>query len=260
LKPEAARNLNAGLVFTPGGAGGSGGGGALRVTADYYRINVHDAIDSLTDANPDYIPDQCYTSVNLSSLLCALITRTPAGPSAGQISRITAPDQNIGAIDTDGIDLGTTYQMPLRFGGKVRFDWQSTVLLDYRVQETPGSAFIQEAGTFPNLTSAGSLTRWRSLLTTGYDRSAWTVEWTMQLLGGARVLGEPANTPFSTAPALVYHDISVEWRGAPLTVAVGVDNLFNRQPPTLIDGVTNTNTNTFDVIGRSFYVHAVARW
>jgi outer membrane receptor protein involved in Fe transport len=272
LKPEASRNLNAGLVFTPGGAGagagtdagaragGSAGGGALRVTADYYRIDVHNAIDSLTDANPDYIPDQCYSSVNLSSPLCALITRTPSGPSAGQISRITAPDQNIGAIDTDGIDLATTYQMPLRFGGRLRLDWQSTVLLDYRVQETPGSAFIQEAGTFPNLTSAGSLTRWRSLLTTGYDRGAWTAEWTMQLLGGARVLGESANTPFSTAPAIVYHDISVQWQGTPLTVAVGVDNLFNRQPPTLIDGATNTNTNTYDVIGRLLYVHASGRW
>jgi outer membrane receptor protein involved in Fe transport len=82
----------------------------------------------------------------------------------------------------------------------------------------------------------------------------------MQLLGGARVLGESANTPFSTAPAIVYHDISVQWQGTPLTVAVGVDNLFNRQPPTLIDGATNTNTNTYDVIGRLLYVHASGRW
>jgi outer membrane receptor protein involved in Fe transport len=253
LKPEASRNFNAGLVFTPGGVS------ALRLSADYYRIDVHDAIDSLADANPNYIPDQCYASVNLSSPLCALITRTPSGPSAGQISRIDAPDQNIGAIETDGIDFGMTYRRPLG-AGTLRLDWQSTLLLDYAVQETPGSPFIQEAGTFPNVSTAGSLARRRSLLTTGYDRGPWTVEWSVQFLGGARVLGALPNTPFDSVPTIVYHDVGVEWRRAPFSVRLGVDNLSNQRPPTLIDGVTNTNVATYDVVGRSFYVHASAKW
>jgi len=253
LRPEASRNVNAGWVFTPGAIP------MLRLSADYYRIDVHNAIDSLTDANPNYIPDQCYASVNLSSPLCALITRTPSGPSAGQISRISAPDQNIGAIETDGIDLGMTYRRPLG-AGTLRLDWQSTLLLDYAVQETPGSAFIQEAGTFPNVSSAGSLTRWRSVFTTGFDRGPWTIEWSAQYLGGARVLGEPPDTPFSSAPAIVYHDVGAEWRRAAFTFRIGVDNLTNQRPPTLIDGVTNTNVNTYDVVGRSFYAHAGAKW
>jgi outer membrane receptor protein involved in Fe transport len=254
LKPEASRNLNAGLVLTPGGIP------ALRLSVDYYRIDVHDAIDSPADANPNYIPDQCYSSVHLSSPLCALITRIPSGPSAGQISRIEAPDQNIGAIDTDGIDAGMTFEWLLGARGKLRLDWQSTVLLDYRVQETPGSAFIEEAGTFPNLSSAGSLTRWRSLFATGYDRGAWTLEWTAQLLGGARVLGEPAATPFGSAQSVIYHDVEAEWRAACFAIQVGVDNVTDQRPPTLLDGATNTNTNTYDTIGRSFHVHASARW
>ncbi len=182
LKPEASRNLDAGLVFTPLAIP------ALRMSADYYRIAVHDAIDSLADANPNDIPEQCYSSVNLSSPLCALITRTPSGPSAGQISRIEAPDQNIGTIETAGIDLGAAYRRALGASGTLRLDWQATLLLDYAVQETPGSTFIQEAGTFPNISSAGSLTRRRSLFTTGYDHGPWTVEWSVQLLGGAHVL------------------------------------------------------------------------
>jgi len=254
LTPEASRNVNAGVVFTPGDVP------ALRLSADYYRIEVHHAIDSLADDNPNYIPDQCYASVNFSSPLCALITRTPSGPSAGQISRIEAPDQNIGAIETDGIDLGMSYRRPLGATGTLRLDWQSTLLLDYSVEETPGSAFIQEAGSFPNISSAGSLTRCRGLFITGYDRGPWTAEWSVQFLGGARVLGEPPDTPFSKAPAIMYHDVSVEWRRAPYGVRVGVDNLTNQRPATLIDGVTNTNVNTYDVVGRAFYVHATAKW
>jgi outer membrane receptor protein involved in Fe transport len=254
LKPEASRNLDAGLVFTPGAIP------ALRVSADYYRIDVHDAIDSLADANPNDIPEQCYSSVNLSSPLCALITRTPSGPSAGQISRIGAPDQNIGAIETAGIDLGAAYRRALGASGTLRLDWQATLLLDYAVQETPGSTFIQEAGTFPNISSAGSLTRRRSLFTTGYDHGPWTVEWSVQLLGGAHVLGESSDTPFSSAPAVVYHDISAQWQAAPFSIRVGVNNLTDRRPPTLIDGATNTNVNTYDVIGRLVYLHAAAQW
>jgi outer membrane receptor protein involved in Fe transport len=254
LKPEASRNFNAGLVFTPRDVS------ALRISADYYRIDVHDAIDSLADANANYIPDQCYESASLSSPLCALITRTPSGPSTGQISRILAPDQNIGAIETDGVDLGLTYRRSFGAGGTLRLDWQSAVLLDYSVQETPGGVFIQEAGTFPNVASAGSLTRWRSLWTTGYDIGAWTAEWSVQFLGGARVLGESAAMPFSSAPAIVYHDVGADWRRGPFSIRVGVDNLTNQRPPTLIDGVTNTNANTYDVVGRSFYVHAAAKW
>ncbi len=31
---------------------------------------------------------------------------------------------------------------------------------------------------------------------------------------------------------------------------LGVDNLLDVRPPTLIDGLTNTSTPTYDVVGR----------
>ena len=50
------------------------------------------------------------------------------------------------------------------------------------------------------------------------------------------------------------------WRLGPLAIDFGIDNLANQTPPTLIDGVTNTNTNTYDVVGRSIHLHAQARF
>lgn len=252
LKPEASRNLNAGIVFTPQAMPG------LSLSADYYRIKVREAIDSYSDFEPNYIPDQCYSSLKLSSPLCSLIIRTPSGPSAGQISRILAADENIGAIDTDGIDLQSGYRTNLGVWGTLRFDWHATVLLDYRVQEAPGTNFVQEAGTFPNVSSAGSLTRFRSFWVAADDQGPWTVEWTMRYLGAARVLGIDAGSPFGSVPGIFYHDLSATRRFSGLTVDCGVSNLTNRRPPTLIDGVTNTNTATYDVVGRSFHVHAQA--
>jgi outer membrane receptor protein involved in Fe transport len=254
LRPEASRSLNAGIAFTPTAPAGS------TFSADYYRIEVHDAIDSYADFNPNYIPDQCYASLRLSSPLCALIIRTLQGPSAGQISRILAPDENIGAIDTDGIDLGSRYQADLGACGLLRLDWHATVLLDYRVQEVPGGGFVQEAGSFPSVASAGSLTRFRSFFTAADDRGPWTLEWTLRYIGAARVLGLDPGAPFSSAPGIFYQDLALTRRFSGVTIDVGVDNLANQRPPTLIDGVTNTNVNTYDVVGRFLHLHATARF
>jgi outer membrane receptor protein involved in Fe transport len=254
LKPEASRNLNAGVEITPPFIG------TLTLDADYYRIRVRNAIDSLSDYDPSYIPDTCFTSANLSSPLCRMITRTPSGPSAGQISQIRAPDANIGAIDTEGIDAAAHYRIELGDTRRLKFDWSATLLLDYRVQETPTSGYLQEAGTFPNLASAGSLTRTRALLATAYDTGAWTWSWTLRYIGAAKVLGDDSSAPFAGAPGIFYHDTSVEWRSRHVDLVLGIDNVANQKPPTLIDGVTNTNPNTYDVVGRYAYLRVSGRW
>jgi iron complex outermembrane receptor protein len=183
-----------------------------------------------------------------------MIVRIAGGPSAGQISVINAPDQNIGAIDTNGLDLSVGYQFAMLPAETLSLDWQNTVLLNYRVQETPGAAFLQEAGTFPSLPSSGSLTRYKSLLSLAFKTRQWSASWSIRYLGGARVLGEDAGAPFASTPGVWYHDLGASLQTARTTWRVGVDNLADRHPPTLIDGTSNTSLNTYDVIGRFVYV------
>jgi outer membrane receptor protein involved in Fe transport len=250
LKPEYSRNYSVGTVLTPGRVPN------FMLSIDYYDILVHAAIDSLSDADPNYIPDQCLLSPGLSSPLCALIRRTPAGPGAGQISLINAPDQNIGAIETDGLDLAATYRYPFDANRTLSVDWQNTVLFDYRVQETPAGAFVQQAGTFPSLVDAGSLTRYKGLLGVSYQSGCWSGDWSVRVIGAARVAGDAAAVPFSRAPALDYNDVGAGFRASKLTLRFGIDNAFNRRPPTLVDGISNTNLNSYDAIGRYFHLSA----
>ena len=84
--------------------------------------------------------------------------------------------------------------------------------------------------------------------------------WTVRYIGGASVLGQDPATPLSRAPGVFYHDVSLTRRLGAYTIDCGIDNLANQRPPTLIDGVTNTNTNTYDVVGRSFHVRGEARF
>jgi outer membrane receptor protein involved in Fe transport len=39
-----------------------------------------------------------------------------------------------------------------------------------------------------------------------------------------------------------------------LTAMAGIDNLADTRPPTLIDGETNTDTSTYDVVGRLIWM------
>ncbi len=246
LTPESSRNLTIGTVLTPASLAD------LAITADYYDIRLKNAIDSLSDADPNFIPNQCYASRNLSSPTCALITRIPSGPDAGQISKIVSPDENIGAIRTDGFDLGLTYRLKLGDSGQLSFDWQNSFLFDYLVQETPGSPTVQYAGTFASLVNSGSYSRYKTLLATSFEEGAWTYGWTTRYIDGAKVQGQDIAL-YAKAPGIFYQDLEVSWRRAPVVLRFGIDNLLDQRPPTLIDGLSNTNLSSYDVIGRFFY-------
>lgn len=250
LTPESSRNFTAGAVLTPRWIPD------LAVSADYYDIRIKNAINALSDADPNFMPDQCYASANLSSPYCALITRIPTGPNAGQISNILSPDENIGAINTNGVDVGVTWGVTLERLGRLSFDWQNSFLLNYLVKEAPGQPFVQYAGSFPGLVDAGSFARYKSSLATSFEREPWQVGWTVRYIDGAKVQGQDEVALYSKAPGIFYHDVEAAWKMAHLTVHFGIDNLFDQKPPTLMDGQSNTNLNSYDVVGRFFYLGA----
>ncbi len=242
LVPETSHNVTVGVALTPRIAPG------LTATADYYRYDIENAIDSLADTDANFIPDTCYESPNLSSPLCSVIQRTASGPNAGQINRILALDSNIDSILTDGLDFDVAYHASL--GREVTFnmDWQSNYLLNFIVGAEGTST--QYAGYFASLVNTGSYARFKSLLATTVRAGPWTFGWRVHYIGGAAVLGQdPSATPFASAPAVWYHDLVASYHRGRVTYTVGADNVFDRKPPILLDGQSNTNLNTYDIDG-----------
>ena len=45
-----------------------------------------------------------------------------------------------------------------------------------------------------------------------------------------------------------------------VSASIGVDNLFDRDPPFYLDGSTNSVTNSYDYIGRFFYFKVLAKF
>jgi iron complex outermembrane receptor protein len=245
LHPEQAENQLLGATLTPPAWP------FLSMGADWYQYRIRDAIDSLEDTNPNFIPDVCYASAHLRSPLCRLITRIPGGGNAGQISRILGLDENVGTIKTSGIDGTIGVSLPQTGYGRLKLGWQTTWLLNYRLHTDGVPGFTQYAGSFPGLTAVGSYARLRSRATADWTTGPWSLGWTGRFISGAHVLGETG--PFSKAPDVLYQDVDISRRFGRLLAAAGIDNIADLRPPTLLDGETNTDTSTYDVVGRLFW-------
>jgi outer membrane receptor protein involved in Fe transport len=252
LSPEASRNQSFGAVLAPAAWPG------FSLAIDWWRVRVDHAIDSLADTDPNLIPDTCLRSAGLSSPLCALIGRTGGGPQSGQISRILALDENIGTIRTSGIDFDLTAAQPLGAFGTLHLDGQATWLLDYKIAEIGQSGATQYAGTFPGLSGVGLYARLRGRVEATLDTGPWSFSWTARASSGGRVLDDPG--PYANAPAILYQDITASRSFGRVTLMAGIDNLGDVAPPRLIDGLTNTDTNIYDVVGIFGWTRVVANF
>ena len=247
LKPESSHNLTFGTVLTPKFLKG------LSIAADYYQYHIIDAINSLADTNSNFIPETCYESQSLSSPLCALVERTSSGPNAGQINRILALDANVDAIMTDGLDFDVNYRHALSKWASITISWQTNYLLNYSIRSSGETS--QYAGHFASLTNTGSYAHVKSLLATTIRAGNWTLGWRVHYIGGATVLDQdPKTTPYTSAPAVWYHDLVASYQHKGVIYTLGVDNVGDRKPPTLLDGLSNTNLNTYDIDGPFIYL------
>jgi outer membrane receptor protein involved in Fe transport len=80
-------------------------------------------------------------------------------------------------------------------------------------------------------------------------------------MSGGHVLGEAAATTlFTKAAPEFYQDISMTRKFKRFSLLLGIDNVTNQAPPTLVDGVTNTDTNSYDVVGIFLWGRVVARF
>src|SRR5690606_33757873 len=99
LVPETADTLTLGVVLQPDG----GFLGRFRASADYFDIQIEDAISTLGQQN---IATRCSQGDALS---CSLITRD----AGGIITNITDTFQNVNSLIARGVDLELTYRQPL---------------------------------------------------------------------------------------------------------------------------------------------------
>ncbi len=280
LRPEKADTFTVGGVLTPRMLPG------FSASVDYYHVKVNNYIQAL---DPQLALNTCVA--NGDPALCALVHRDPQNGSLwlGTIGYVLATNVNVGFLRTSGIDISVNYRTPFsRFGwdggGSIALAFNGTYLMDLStnpgIPSTNANITSYDCAGYYGLSTCGSPNpQWRHNM-----RLTWTTPWHgLELSGAWRYYGSvkaqgassnpylSGSTPTTTAdaklPAQSYFDLAAEWRVKDhVTFRLGVNNIFDREPPLLGNAVGGTdirfNGNTYptvyDALGRYGFLGVTA--
>ncbi len=263
LKPEYGRSYDFGVVYDPHWIEG------LSLNADYWRINLNDTI---INVNAQTVANICFA--DNSSDFCRFIHRY----SDGNIRYITEPTANLGTLNASGVDFGFRYAIPETPIGKFLLTFDSTYYIRYDNTINNQLPTLHVAGHYDN--QYGNFARWRALAGINWQEGPFDASWRINYVGRISLGSEDPsqNTsadacylnpecdvgPWTDTPtrlhygAYAYHSVSFGYNLEAMKTRfeVGVDNLFDKQPPILYqNNVLNANTDvsTYNTVGRFFW-------
>lgn len=242
VEPEFADTTTLGFVIQPGGALQG-----LRLSLDYYNIEIDGAITNLSTAN---IATLC-TQGNQS--FCDYFTFD----DAGNPTSLTAPAMNIGSYTSSGYDLVIDYQFD--FGpGTMQTSFSGTYVTDSIVDTGTGSV-VNRAGE-NGWANFGGLPTFRGNLSQTFRTDDYSV--TLQAI---YISSGKLDVLYNTAPNLTINNNTIPARtylnlygSYNLTESVrlfgAVNNLLDQDPPASPYPILNqpVNGNYYDKVGRAF--------
>jgi iron complex outermembrane receptor protein len=227
LQPETSENFDIGIVVDPIPN--------LGITVDYYRILLKNPIGTIPYTaiyeNPAAFADE-YVTNGAGSLTSSINMGPDCTPySSSTCGYVLQEATNTGFITTDGVDLSVNYTKHTPIG-LFNVDMEGTAITQYNLQEYTGGPTLNLVGWY-NSGNQPAL-RWQHNL---------RINWTST--GG--MFGAGLNNRFMST----YIDQNVDAAGnarsvgsdstwdvygsykpiMPLTLLVGIRNLFNRYPP-----------------------------
>ncbi len=246
LKPEVAKSVTFGAVFQPMRD--------LTLSVDYFSIKVEDQISGIGAA---ISVQQCIETGN--PLFCGKINRDSRGSLLSTTGFVVATTDNIGKLETEGIDIAADYGMKLPGLGKLDFSLVGTHLRNYVVTDVPGLASYDCAGYFGNLCGT-PLPSWRNKL-----RASWTTPWDFQVALTWRHMASVKLDANSTQSRLKneedaagnvaqlgsrdYLDVAAAYNLTKnVTLRLAVNNLLDKDPPLAVTGAPFGNGNTYPVV------------
>jgi len=259
LTPEKANTYNIGFVYNPKWSSPWLSGFSLSV--DYYNIkirNVISTINGLTVLAKCYNLDGSNPSYSNGNEFCQLIDRDPTGQLVG----IAQPYLNLGALDTDGIDVQIGWSLKLAdagiSNGSGRIYASSAIgwLNHYKIRTLSGTAAQDFAGT----SALGRpLPKWKALTTVGYSSDVFGIGMRWRYQGKMRDISS-VTTPAAEQVGVKAYNLFDLFSTVDITENVqlrgGITNLFDKGIPFVANSQTGADPGVYDVVGRSFYVGA----
>ncbi len=231
LTPETATTQTIGFVVNPKILPG------LTASLDWYKINVENRISAISTS---YVLGQCYTSG--VQAFCSSIIRDPV---TGQIRYLERGNLNLGALQTEGVDIGLSYAFPANQHGKFNVRSQSSYVKSFKSKSTNTGNWTDYAGEYDTY-------RFKSNIFVDWSKDSYFATFGTRYVGSVKSQcwddttyctdpnGEASwGTGINKIKAQIYNDLTVGYKTSSKgQFLFGVNNLFNIKPKIILDSAS----------------------
>lgn len=261
VKEETADTYTVGFVFTPEAVSG------LSLSVDYYDIRIKDAIG---DINENDILARCYGSENFTTnAFCNEITRDAL---SGDLVSVNRTYVNLTSLRSTGIDTALAYNFEIDgVGGDFSFKLLHSYIINLNQEavDPDGEVIFEDnKGIVGTRDRAGGPKHKARVSLAWRNGKGLTLRWKSVIYGAANDIDyDPEQDTSGFVHDLQYgsyirNDFFASYDlenvlGGGATLYGGINNLFDKNPPLMLDGaesesVANTNS-IYDIVGRYFY-------
>jgi iron complex outermembrane receptor protein len=241
LEPETGYTIGAGLVYTPVWARG------LSASVDYFQVNQSNYI---SPASPEEIMLEC---AERGGSICEAITRL----SDGRVIQLATHNRNVGELDVRGFDYALNWSAMTRIGN-LSSSLLATYLDRWDRQPFPDGEVHSYAGNF----GAGARPRWRASGHIDWHSGPWLASYAAEYIGSYSEhvqSWELFHAPFEPfdrrVDPVLYHDIEAGFKfDAGMSVRAVITNVTDEDPPYLNISPANTDSATYRLLGRSYFL------
>ena len=182
---------------------------------------------------------------------------------------VNATTQNLGQMTTNGIDFDLDYRVRLTRTDVLTLSNNLQGLVGYNVQPYAGSSFRNGTGRL-YYTGGGAYAgagvghpRITDYATATWTHKAFSLTYMMNYTSGMRLNNGSVDLTHSSAgswnvPGIFTHDVTLGYRLKDWNFTAGVNNLLDKKPPFIPDGVINTDLAMYsqNAIGRYAFLQA----
>ncbi|MFO7552934.1 MAG: TonB-dependent receptor [Haliea sp.] len=245
LAPEESDTVTFGAVYQPGWLEG------LSLSADWYQIEIDDAISSLPAQT---VVDTCFAT----GALCELVTL-----QNGELFRVQENLVNVAQRNVEGVDLEAVYEVPELMGGTLTLRWLASYVEEQSFSPD-GITVLDDAGVVgPDAAGDNPTPEWRWNLSGDYRIGQLGVTAQLRYVGGGDYLADQTIEDINDNDVddVYYVNLAarydIPWGDSSnLQLYGGVNNAFDQDPPVApVDFINNLGTNNqlYDVVGRYFF-------
>ena len=180
-------------------------------------------------------------------------TAANPGPECGYISLL---NDNLGGINTHGVDIAANYRLKTTSMGNWAFHAQETYVAKYEYQNEEGGEWIQNVGVY---SGAGPIFRNQFTLSANWSNGPWAAGVTNHYKSGYLDQDGVKNvSSYST------FDLYGSWSPRKeFTLTAGVRNVFDKAPPSSVQSATfqvGYDPRFADPYMRAYYVRGTYKF